>query len=159
MKLFDEVATKIVAGDPDTPGTLATVHELGFDGRDVIVAVADSGLDSGDVNDMHPDLAERVEALFAYDGLPDASDEHSHGTHCAGIVAGNAASGELDDSGFLWVSVTSAACMVCKPALLVCVPDTLGAVTKLNTAGFVLPVMRMVCSSVAVLLVFTVMIK
>jgi hypothetical protein len=102
MKLFDEVSTKIVAGDPDTPGSLATVHELGFDGRGVIVAVADSGLDSGDIDDMHPDLEGRVEALFAYDGLPDASDEHSHGTHCAGIVAGDGASGELDEAGYLW---------------------------------------------------------
>lgn len=102
MKLFDEVATKIVAGDPGTVGTLAHVHDLGFDGDGVIVSVADSGLDSGDIDEMHPDLAGRVEALIAYDGLPDASDEHSHGTHCAGIVAGNAASGKMDESGFLW---------------------------------------------------------
>ncbi len=102
MTLFDEVATKIVAGDPDSAGSLGTVHALGFDGRDVIVAVADSGLDSGDVTFMHPDLEGRVEALFAYDGLVDASDEHSHGTHCAGIVAGNAGSQEKDESGYYW---------------------------------------------------------
>ncbi len=102
MRLGDEVATKIVAGETTNPGTLAHVHQLGFDGRGVTVAVADSGLDSGDVADIHPDLAGRVEALFAYDGLPDASDEHSHGTHVAGIVAGNGASGEKDDEGHLW---------------------------------------------------------
>ncbi|MHB9009306.1 MAG: S8 family serine peptidase, partial [Limisphaerales bacterium] len=102
MKLLDEVATKIVAGETDTPGTLAHVQALGYDGRGVTVAVADSGLDSGDLAEMHPDLAGRVEALFAYDNLPDASDEHSHGTHVAGIVAGNGAKGEKDDAGYLW---------------------------------------------------------
>src|SRR5206468_6611686 len=90
------------AGETDAPGTLARVHQLGFDGRGVTVAVADSGLDSGDVTAMHPDLAGRVDALIPYDNLPDARDEHSHGTHVAGIVAGNAATGEKDDNGYLW---------------------------------------------------------
>lgn len=99
MRLLDEVATKIVAGEEGEPGSAAAVHNLGFDGRGVVVAVPDSGLDTGDRADLHPDLAGRVDALFAYGGLPDASDEHSHGTHCAGIIAGNAATGETDDSG------------------------------------------------------------
>lgn len=102
MKLFDEVATDIVAGDDGLPGTPSGVQELGFDGRGVTVAVADSGLDTGDVDDMHPDLAGRVDALFQYGGLEDASDEHSHGTHVAGIVAGNAATGEVDDAGYFY---------------------------------------------------------
>lgn len=102
MKLFDALATKIVAGETDDPGSFASVHQLGFDGRGVTVAVADSGLDSGDLTFLHPDFDGRVDALFAYDNLPDASDEHSHGTHVAGIVLGNGATGEVDDSGYLW---------------------------------------------------------
>ena len=100
MKLHDEIATKIVAGDDGNAGTLATVHQLGFTGAGVTVAVADSGLDSGDTNSMHPDLAGRVTGLFYYGAVDDAADEHSHGTHCAGIVAGNGATGEVDDNGF-----------------------------------------------------------
>ncbi len=99
IHMMDEVATKIVAGDTAQAGSLAWVHELGYDGDGVTVAVADSGLDLGFVDLMHPDLDGRVDALFAYDGLEDASDEHSHGTHCAGIVAGNAALGQKDDDG------------------------------------------------------------
>jgi hypothetical protein len=102
MRLVDGMAAKIVAGETETPGSLAELHELGFDGRGVVVSVADSGLDSGDRTDLHPDVAGRVDALIAYGGLPDASDEHSHGTHVAGIVAGNGATGEIDDSGYLW---------------------------------------------------------
>ncbi|MBN9693934.1 MAG: S8 family serine peptidase, partial [Verrucomicrobia bacterium] len=100
MKLVDQVSTEIVAGEPNGLDGLAYVHELGFDGRGVTVAVADSGIDSGDLTFLHPDLDGRVEALFAYDNLADASDEHSHGTHCAGIVLGNGATGETDDNGY-----------------------------------------------------------
>ena len=102
MRLFDAVATKIIMGDGDTAGSLAELHQLGFDGRGVVVAVADSGMDSGDVDILHPDLEGRVDALFAYGGLADASDEHGHGTHCAGIVAGDGATGEVDDDGELF---------------------------------------------------------
>ncbi len=103
MRLYDELASRIVAGDGPTHQT--QMMELGFDGSGVTVAVADSGLDSGEIDNMHPDIAGRVKALFFY-GTPgqleDASDEHSHGTHCAGIIAGNGAVGETDENGFLY---------------------------------------------------------
>ncbi len=102
MRLFDAVATKILMGEGETAGSMAELHDLGFDGRGVTVAVADSGLDSGDVEILHPDIDGRVDALFAYGGLADASDEHGHGTHCAGIVAGDGATGEADDDGELF---------------------------------------------------------
>ena len=102
MKLVDEIATEIVLGDDGTPGKPAQVQRLGFDGRGVTVAVADSGLDSGDADTMHEDLRGRVDAFFAYGGLEDAADEHSHGTHCAGIVAGSGAIGTTDEEGYLW---------------------------------------------------------
>ncbi|MFM8879475.1 MAG: S8 family serine peptidase [Verrucomicrobiota bacterium] len=102
MKLVDEIATEILMGDDGFPGKPAEVQQLGFDGRGVTVSVADSGLDTGDAETMHRDLQGRVDAFFAYGGLEDASDEHSHGTHCAGIVAGSGAIGTKDDNGYLW---------------------------------------------------------
>jgi hypothetical protein len=101
MKLNDEISTKIVAGEG--PGHLAYVHQppFSFTGAGVTVAVADSGLHYGDADEMHPDLAGRTPAFIAY-GLPDASDEHAHGTHVAGIIAGSGALGTMDEAGYLY---------------------------------------------------------
>lgn len=101
MRLYDEVASGIVAG-VGSGNNQTAMMELGYDGSGVTVAVADSGLDSGEIDFMHPDLEGRVAALFHYGDLEDAADEHSHGTHVAGIVAGNGATGELDEDGFLY---------------------------------------------------------
>jgi hypothetical protein len=97
MKLFDEIATDIVGGSGGE-GT-SHVHDLGYTGANVTVSVADSGLHTGNAPGMHPDLAGRVTAFFHYGELTDASDEHSHGTHCAGIVAGSGVIGEADEAG------------------------------------------------------------
>ncbi len=98
LKLFDEEAAKIVGGDDGLRGTPTLTQQLGYDGSGVVVAVADSGLDSGNTNSLHPDLAGRVDALLSY-GVAGGGDYHSHGTHVAGIIAGNAAAGEADGFG------------------------------------------------------------
>jgi len=83
MKLSDEISSEIVAGVASGPVT--QVQQLGYDGRGVTVAVADSGLHVGMTNGMHPDLTGRVAAFFQYGDLTDAADEHGHGTHVTGI--------------------------------------------------------------------------
>lgn len=119
MKLSDEIASKIVAGgeiprarpseweDPlgglDGAGRHSTItQQLGYDGRGVTVAVADSGLSDGEAATVHPDLSGRVDAFLFYGSLQDAADEHGHGTHVAGIIAGNGAVGETDPLGTLY---------------------------------------------------------
>src|SRR5262249_18566662 len=99
MKLIDEESSKIVGGDDGERSTPTLTQQIGFDGRGVAVAVADSGLDTGVASTMHPDLAGRIDAFMQYGSLTDAKDEHAHGTHVAGIIAGNAAVGETDDNG------------------------------------------------------------
>jgi len=102
-KLVDEAASKIVGGDDGQVATPTITQQSGFDGKGVTVCVADTGLDTGDTNTMHPDLFGRVTGFQFYGDLTDGSDGYGHGTHCAGIVAGNAATGETDpDTGQLY---------------------------------------------------------
>ena len=110
-KLVDEAASKIVGGDDGQTGTPTLTQQMGFTGAGVTVCVADTGLDTGDTNTMHPDLRGRVTGFKYYAPLTDGSDGYGHGTHCAGIVAGNAATGEIDpDTGaFYGLGVASGA--------------------------------------------------
>jgi len=99
MKLVDEIASELVGGVGLSESHKTFTQDYGFDGRGVTVSVADSGLHSGNTNFMHADLVGRVSAFFFYGGLTDAMDEHSHGTHVTGIIAGNGATGEADEAG------------------------------------------------------------
>jgi len=100
MKLVDEISSKLVAGEGTGHSTL--MQDLGLDGRGVTVSVADSGLHEGNAATMHPDLAGRTPAFFHYGDLLDASDEHAHGTHVSGIIAGNATIGTTDELGYYY---------------------------------------------------------
>ena len=100
IQLHDEIASHIVGGESGSHPTLT--QALGFNGDGVRVAVADSGLDTGLAGDMHPDLFGRVAAFFFYGALTDASDQHGHGTHVTGIIAGNGATGETDEHNALY---------------------------------------------------------
>ena len=68
------------------------VHEQhGLDGAGQIVAIADTGLDSGDTNTLHPDLAGQVLQVFDTGRSNDWSDIFYHGTHVAGSLLGTGA--------------------------------------------------------------------
>jgi hypothetical protein len=110
-RLVDELASKIVGGDDGRNGTPTVTQQLGYGGAGVTVCVADTGLDTGDTNTMHLDLRGRVVGFQPYGALTDGSDGYGHGTHAAGIVAGNAATGETDpDTGaFYGLGVASQA--------------------------------------------------
>jgi len=73
-------------------GTQLAWDRLGLTGKGQIVAIADTGIDTGIDNhsvdgDIIADLDNRV-TISTWAG-PSSSDTHSHGTHVAGSVAGN----------------------------------------------------------------------
>jgi subtilisin family serine protease/murein tripeptide amidase MpaA len=83
-KLFNDVAAGIISVKP-----IWNNHEL--DGEGQIIAVADTGLDTG-INDasMHEDFKGRIVKI--YDRHGDTADRDSgHGTHVAGSVLGSGA--------------------------------------------------------------------
>lgn len=87
MELHNSEAAKIMDTD-------VVWDDLGLNGTGQIVAIADTGLDTGVddhdvVGDIHLDLDNRATIVNWAGTSPD--DGHSHGTHVAGSVAGNGA--------------------------------------------------------------------
>ena len=97
-QLLNNVARGIINAD-------VNVNATPFRGEGQIVAVADTGFDTGRTNDVHPAFTGRVQRLYAL-GKSDASDPprdnrrnlilSGHGTHVCGSVLGDAFSDKLD---------------------------------------------------------------
>jgi len=94
-----EMSNQINAGNYSAsnlafPGYLSWLNRLGLSGNGVVIADVDSGIDQD-----HPDLTQRMLGCIGSTCGGDASDDH--GTHTAGIIAGDGSSGVTDSSGFL----------------------------------------------------------
>ncbi len=72
----------------------AAREDHGLDGIDQIVAIADTGIDTGDTNTIHPDFAGRIFHVFDTGRLTNWSDTYYHGTHAAGSLAGSGAASD-----------------------------------------------------------------
>jgi hypothetical protein len=73
-------------------------QELGLYGANQIVAVADSGLDTGTLATLHPDFQGRVLKAYCI-SRPDPcnwGDDNGHGTHVAGSVLGSGVASGAD---------------------------------------------------------------
>ena len=71
-----------------------TLQTLGLDGAGQIVAVMDTGLDTGDRETIHPDFEGRVLEAIAYGRPNDWSDPRGHGTHVIGSLLGSGAASD-----------------------------------------------------------------
>jgi len=93
---LDRVIVGTVERTGATVGATAVRQEFGYDGSGVGIAVIDSGITS-----WHDDLTgggspQRVDSFVDFvNGRNAAYDDYGHGTHVAGIIAGNG----MDSSG------------------------------------------------------------
>ncbi len=69
--------------------TVWDTHGLTGDGQ--VVAIADTGLDNGDLSTIHPDFAGRIRYAVSRVYGDDWKDYYGHGTHVAGSVLGSGA--------------------------------------------------------------------
>ncbi len=108
--LLDERSCQIAAGDlngnaaPNTgpnTGYANTLTDLGVNGNGITIAICDSGVDTHNNATMQADLAGRMAFFLDQTGGSITVDRNGHGTHVAGIAAGNGTSGDADPQGFV----------------------------------------------------------
>ncbi|MFP4051944.1 MAG: S8 family serine peptidase, partial [Thermoplasmata archaeon] len=105
-ELKDEIGTQITGGyfDSDNPEDApyrgegeygSHANQLGYKGQDVTIQVADTGLGDGSTPDAgHNDLTGRVLGGTDMGSTVDGwHDGYGHGTHCAGLAAGDTYNG------------------------------------------------------------------
>ena len=122
----EEYDNDVSAGILHVPDVRAS-HEL--DGEDQIVAVMDTGLDSGvDDATMHQDFQGRIEGLVPLGTRTDAIDagmtSAGHGTHVSGILLGD---GSASGGQYAGMAPAARVIMLAKPSYLPSTADMVDA--------------------------------
>lgn len=82
--LHDAIVRGIIKIETNSPTTNTASDILGFAGEGEIIGVADTGID-----DNHADFSGNIHKIIARGRVGNYSDPLGHGTHVAGIIAGN----------------------------------------------------------------------
>jgi len=96
-RLMNDRARDLVAATPLGADGWLSPSQQGLTGAGQIIGLADSGLDKGSIEDIHPDLASlpghmpKVVMLKSWAGAPSVADPNGHGTHMAATIAGTGA--------------------------------------------------------------------
>ena len=104
-RALNRPSNDVAAGIMGTAVSMATTgaKALGLSGKGEIIGICDTGLDTGDPNNINKDFAKRVAVIKSYPITPDFNDyitnpggddgaadlDSGHGTHVAGSVLGD----------------------------------------------------------------------
>lgn len=98
VRFLNNILSDLIGATPlRVAGFLGEDEKEGLSGSGQIVGLADSGLDKGSADDIHPDLSSipgkmpKVVMLKSWAGAVSASDPNGHGTHMAATIAGTGA--------------------------------------------------------------------
>ncbi len=106
-RVLKRTSNNVAAGIMGSSRSLSsTASGLGLSGKGEIVGICDTGLDSGDPDNIHPDFTGRVAWIKSYPITPDFDKEifnpggddgpadldSGHGTHTSGSILGSGAS-------------------------------------------------------------------
>ena len=95
VQWVEEFVPPRIVNDQSVIGTHLNVTNVwsarGLTGAGQIIGHADTGLDVGNTNSIHPDFAGRIVAAFALGRTDTWNDPDGHGTHTAGSILGNGA--------------------------------------------------------------------
>jgi subtilisin family serine protease len=102
---LDELTDQIQAGNLNAdrtapvPGYVEWLDGLGLSGEGEIIAVVDTG-----IQELHPDLQDKLVARYEYTMVPEPGDTFGHGTHVVGAALGDPPLGTMpaDLDGFTY---------------------------------------------------------
>lgn len=99
-RFYNERARDLTGVTPLQAGGFLSLEDMGLSGVGQIIGLADSGIDTGSTEDIHPDLQSipgqmpKVAMLKSWAGAATARDLNGHGTHMAATVAGTGAASQ-----------------------------------------------------------------
>lgn len=92
------------AGISSHLNTRTAWNTWGLTGKGQVIGHADTGLDTGVLETLHPDFQGRVKVAIARGRTGDASDPDGHGTHTAGSIFGSGSASGGQFKGMAWES-------------------------------------------------------
>ncbi|RWA03870.1 hypothetical protein EKO27_g11238 [Xylaria grammica] len=101
VRRIEEVSSVGIQNDQairllNLPPVTAATHNV-YQGKGQVIAIADTGLDLGEANDVHAAFHERVDAVEGLNGF--MADFVGHGTHVSGSAVGDAMMGNVRVTG------------------------------------------------------------